>query len=78
MDKIKVEVIVTNKHGQETSETFWKDYDSLHSKDWNEIVRLLLDESSSYVEPKFFRRFEDNKTAESICGRIQESRNPLE
>lgn len=46
-DKIKVEIKVTNKYGQESIETYQRDYDSLHNEEWNEIVRLLLDETVS-------------------------------
>lgn len=50
MDKIIVEIKVTNKFGQESIKTFKSDYDGLHNNEWNEIVRGLLDETITTKE----------------------------
>lgn len=43
-----VQVIVTGDYTHET--VFTSDYDSLHNKNWNTIIRELLDDASELYE----------------------------
>lgn len=50
MEKITIEIKVTNQYGQEFSDKWVGEYDKVYNNEWDEITKGLIDESTSQKE----------------------------